>query len=462
MKSYQDLRHQFDLLYIFRRLRNTTANPIKDAQLSKIQQALVDSIGNMNVNALLRTIKEGKVKNEETREILVALTYRTRHYSKIKDRIDSIWAIFQDAKGAHWPSDKPKLTFEDYSILYDLARLYEKLNILNEEGLFKDNETLTNLYKHSKYAYEITQHFEAKHAPSPGTLAFSNVEKEARFRGYAYTFFEELQNFIIGRFGHVSQIVERTTTPDKPVSTKIAHINPAYKQQELSLRCFLYNDMYRIKLEKLIDKKNQGILQGALGDNWLEQVQNHFIEIQRDIHDNSRGKYSRVEVVFNFLRGFSIGAASLFFGHKNWLTRDHSNKDIRDMMLKKGQWMEKDIKPPRMLCSEFLGRTIIATMEELNDRLKQMLEKKGVKDIPDTLIENPISEMENLYLLTPTRLLRALQEKGAVEEVPLSSEITHAIETDPNAPRITTATARTAIGKIKESDPTGPSPKSGK
>jgi hypothetical protein len=453
MKTYQDLRNNFELLYIFRRLKN----PITAGFFSKIQQGLVDSIGNMDVNKRLIEIKETKTKNEETREILVALTYRTRHYSKIKDRIDSIWAIFQEAKDSRWPSDKPKLTFEDYSILYDLARLYEKLKILNEEGLFKDNETLGALYQHSQYAYEMTQYFEAKNAPSPGVLAFHDVEKEATFRGRVRTFFERLQDFITGRFGHASQVAQTTIPTEKPASPSIAHLYPTYKQESVPLRYFLYNDMYCIKLKRLIDKKNQNILQGALGDNWLEQVENLFIEIQRDIHDNSRGKYGRVEVRFDFLRGFAIGMASLFFGHKNWLMRDHSNKDIRDMMLKKGQWIEKDIKPPHMLCSEFLGRTIIATMEELNDRLKKKLEEKGVKNIPAILIENPISEMENLYCLTPTRLLIALQEKGAVEEVPLSPEITHAIEIDPSAAKTTTA----AIGKIKEPEPepTKPLPK---
>lgn len=75
-------------------------------------------------------------------------------------------------------------------------------------------------------------------------------------------------------------------------------------------------------------------------------------------------------------------------------------------------------KSNTMLCSEFVGHTLIANIEELNKRVINKLKTKKI-NLPEgeKLIKSPIPEDQNLEALTPRRLITMLKKDGIIKRV---------------------------------------------
>jgi hypothetical protein len=108
-----------------------------------------------------------------------------------------------------------------------------------------------------------------------------------------------------------------------------------------------------------------------------------------------------------------------------------------------------------ILCSEFIGKTVIAAVQELNDDIVKQLEAKGVTDIPDPVVKSPISEKEQLHLLTPERLLTAMQERGAVVKVATPTALSQFVTKGDNESSLSsTPDAKAQMKQLKENDTT--------
>ncbi|WP_244940855.1 hypothetical protein [Legionella sainthelensi] len=82
----------------------------------------------------------------------------------------------------------------------------------------------------------------------------------------------------------------------------------------------------------------------------------------------------------------------------------------------------------KVLCSEFISKTLIAAIQELNDRVvKELRDIHGVQNVPDRLIKSPISQRDKLELMTPEHLFKTLSERKAIEKVETPSEINELI-----------------------------------
>lgn len=416
------------------KLLNNSDVELEPEQLTAAQNMLAGVIGDMSMNRQLDVLAPMSGADTGIGSVVISgikdISYRTRHLKKIEPEMDKIWENFQAAKEqGKILADNEKITLQQYGMLYDLATLNKTLEGYNKKGLIAGNEKLEKLYVQTQRAAAIISHldntFNQTFTMPTGAVVFDDTNKKSAIYGKTLSFFEKIIAFFVTKFGHASKGIAVESAEGK-IENKVSHINPGYQQDRYNLRSYLYSDVYQIKIENLIEEDTKQLLQQHYGDKWQEHVQQKFGDIERQIHDGNRTAHMHIMAEGGAGRFAQIATAPLQGGHKNFFMKDHSNRDIRDDIFGRGQWeTEGRREQSKVLCSEFVGKTIIASVQELNDVIKSELQEKGVQNIPDPIVKSPISEKEKLHLLTPERLLTAMEERGAVVKVEAPKELSN-------------------------------------
>lgn len=404
---------------------------LNSQQIESIQTMLESMIGDMEINKQLAIIaplsKQDTGIGSVNTSALKDMSYRTRNLAVIDSEMDKIWSNFQEvASGKKVLEENEKITLRQYGMLYDLANLNKSLEKFNNMGLIKGNASLEKLYARTQQASTMVSHmdqsFNQDFKMPVGAVVLDNTQKKSAIYGKELGFFDKIIAFFVTKFGHASKGM--SVEKNGQTQNKISHINPTYQEENVSLRNYLYSDVYKVKIDNLIDNDTKTLLKEKLGDDWLAQVERKYAGIERQIHDGARSLHGHIDADDSKARFSQIATVGLQGGHKNFVMRDHTNSNVRDEVFGRGQWAQEGRRESaKMLCSEFVGKTVIAAVEELNDVLAAELREKGVEEIPEPLIKSPISEREKLHLLTPERLLHAMEERGAVEKVATPSSI---------------------------------------
>ncbi|CDZ76975.1 hypothetical protein BN59_01254 [Legionella massiliensis] len=400
---------------------------------SAVQDMLVSLIGDMDTNKKIITISPysrmdsgiGGMTAAEVKDI----SYRTRNLHKIQPEMDRIWNNFQDAlNGERELATNEKMTLKEFGMLYDLANLNAILEQYNTLGLIEGNDRLEALYQTTQRAATMVRHldntFDQQFRAPVGSVVFDRTKSKSEIYGKELSAFEKGVTKVT-KFGHASRAV--TVENNDQVSNKLSHINPGYKEEKFALRNFLYADVYRIKLENLISEEDQALFKEHLGDDWLQQLEQEFSDIEQEIHNGARDMHEHVTAEGGTGRFASVATNKLHGGYKNFVKKDHKNPEVRDDVMGKGQWDVENRDQSKVLCSEFVGKTLIAAVQELNDRVVKRLRDDGVDNVPDRMISSPISQREKLKLMTPERLLHALEERHVIEKVESPRELSQFI-----------------------------------
>lgn len=429
-------------------------------QVASIQMMLESLIGNMEINKQLGIIaplsKQDTGIGSITTSSLKDLSYRTRNLTTIDPQMDQIWSNFQEVlAGKKILAENEKITLKQYGMLYDLANLNKAFENYDKMGLIKGNVSLEKLYERTQQAATMVGHmdksFNQDFKMPVGAVVLDNTQKKSEIYGKQLGFFEKIIAFFVTKFGHASKGM--SVEKQGKTENRISHINPGYQEENVSLRNYLYSDVYKVKIENLIDDDTKALLKEKLGDNWLEQVERKYADIERQIHDGARSLHGHIDAEGGKARFAQIATVGLQGGHKNFIMKDHSNSSIRDEVLGRGQWAQEGRRESaKMLCSEFVGKTVIAAVEELNDVIGAELREKGVTEIPGPLIKSPISEKEKLHLLTPERLLHAMEERGAVERVATPSSISQLVTKGDGETQAKTVDAKAKMKELKSAE----------
>ncbi|KTD11792.1 hypothetical protein Lgra_1250 [Legionella gratiana] len=290
---------------------------------------LEKSIGNMELNKQL--LELGKLEQQDTgisfnvNRIVRHLTFKSRHWQKLRF------------------SQYEHITLAKRGILFDLASLVSDLAIFERMGLLIDTSSLSQIYMDAKKASE-----------------------------------EGFSKELTASSDMVFEIKAMKGAPMVP------RMN--YRKDEFVLTEFLYSEVYKIKLDKLIeDDETKRYLKKHLGDNWLQQLERKFSAIQREIHDAEL-----------------IGP-------------------IHHVSIQQGSSAEKHFhseekNPATLICSPFVGMCTVKVIKKLNAQITQELKNKGVQEIPPLLLQLPINE--KLKALSPADFLDALDKCNALERLP--------------------------------------------
>lgn len=394
--------------------------PLSDCD---IQGMLEWAIGNDAFNQALATCASDEELNQYinpyTIPMLRALSYKTRFLDKITKEFDQIYENFKAVQEqGKVLRPKEKISLKQYGILYDIARLNSTLNQLHHMGLINGNEALTSLYEKKEKAAEMIKFFddtfENKVTSSAGKIVSHSVGRKARLCDSKRSFMDKLVHFLV-KFKHTAYGIKSDKAHRKNI--QLSHIDPDYRQEQLTFKQALYSEVHELQLENLISDTARETLQAHYGDNWLQIVENKYRTIERRIHDNRMMGYEHIEADVPPLKLFKIFTVWLQGGNRTWFGHHHSNEDVRDKILGQGKWERSaGDEPATLMCSEFVGMTLIASIQMLNDELKQEIDPNGTQALPD-LLKSPLSKREKLHLLTPSRLLVALEKRGVVKKI---------------------------------------------
>ncbi|WP_207385835.1 hypothetical protein [Legionella bozemanae] len=329
--SSEDLDALFLLERIIQTDKQSSGIELTAEEKKQVITFLEKSISNLGLNKQL--LELGKLEQQDTGisfaviNMLRNITFKSRHWHEIRS------------------DDYQKLTLSKLGALSDLAALARDLAVLERSGLIMESSPLAELYS------------DAQKALKEGFSKGVDISSQA--------------------------MVFEIKAKGAPML-----LHPNYqKEDEFVLSEFLYSEEYRIKLDKLIERDElKEFLKKYLGDDWLQQLENKFAIIQREIHD--------AQLIGPIYHGL--------------IHQDTSAQE---------NFRAEDKSPVTLICSPFVGICTMAAIKELNEQLMHELQKKGVEeDIPSPLLQLPVSE--KLKALSPSQFIDALDKRGALERLP--------------------------------------------
>ncbi len=405
---------------------------------------LIDSMGDMKLNKKLRAItKDGNLKDtifeEEQYNILKSATFlmkftfktrRAKNYNKIADKL-----LLNLKKAGYQKQNLPigavlkkypkknKITLKEYGILSDI----DGLSLPIPEKLYKDNIELKKIFGKAKQIKPVLSYmkanFQSKKFTGHGLIAMINDKKRNVVQGKTMSFFDKVRYCVSSKF-HAS-LLYRKTPKGKLTETHLC--DDGFEQNDYDFKTYMYSDLYRIDLTKLIGKKDRPKLIKAYGPNWEKKISEMYLAIQREIHDGAldNEKFNRVVLADVVKRGVN----SIFSSTK---LRKTNFEQIRENMLGNFYNTESgESGEVEMICSEFAARCIIAGLAELDRKLKTDLHDNHKKiDINQNkeLIKMPIGRHEDIQHITPERLINILKRKKCLSKIFISEEISSVIK----------------------------------
>ncbi|NQY43433.1 MAG: hypothetical protein HRT87_08830 [Legionellales bacterium] len=437
-------------LTMIRLLRALDPSIDKDEKLAKsltiqqrkyINQFVENSIGNMKLNKKLRKISnsskwEKKIKKSERYNILNPIenlgkfTFKTRRNTEY----DSVARKFIKN---YFGGKTLKINLQEYALLSDMNKLYNSPPL--PKHIYKDNETLSILFNRAAQAApgikDINSTFH-KHLTNNVMFRLEDDKKSSIIRGVKMDFWQKLERRFFTNRSHAAVVYREKN--NSPFTESHIYYNEV-RENQFNLGTFLYSDMYKLKLDALIDKNNQQKLELFYknltnneqdGIDWQEYIADKYIKIQRRIHDqvgniieydsskesqdnagitrlkSNKDRFRRIDMpgTFSFI---SIGFFSKFRSKKSKKT---DFKKIRDKMLGNFYSSKSNNKGKvSMICSEFVAHSTIAALVELNEQLQ--LETGIDADI----IQMPLSKNEDLQYLNPEQFVKVLQDNNCLE-----------------------------------------------
>ena len=413
-------------------------NVLSDNEKTRIRAFLEDAIGNLELNKKLSELENHDLSDLgigfAVTGFLKNFTYKTRNWFDISTEMPEINRNFDlGIVQGQQLDEEQKITLSQFGALTDLSSSVPILELFESTGLFEDSVSLSALYGDAQDAKKIVKPLEASFAKqfnlSSGAVILEDkaAKMEMANKTMSYTDMVLRTQGSHAAIGYVS----------KTGKSMMAHTSALYRKDEFNLQELLYSDVYQIKLDALIKPEMQEYLQQHLGINWLQELENKFGDIQRELHDATIStpigqRMMRHDAYMGDLYGKwsygVLGASPLAVQHLNLLIRDHTNAQIADMMFAREEFSAQDKSKIRIICSEFVGMCLIASVHELNARVVNELKAKGIGDVPETLIESPVSEYEKLGSLSPARLMTVLDQRGALERIPAPEAVANILK----------------------------------
>ncbi len=438
-------------LTMMRLLRALDPSIDKDESLAKsltlkqreyINQFVENSLGNMKLNKKLRKISNSskwrkKIKKTERYDILKPIgnlekfTFKTRRVKKYNSIARKFIKNYSGGKTL-------KLNLQDYALLSDINKLYNSLPL--PKHIYKDNETLSVLFNRAAQAApgmkKINNTFH-KHLTNDIMFRLEDDKKSSIIKGVKMTFWQKLVRRFVTNRNHAAVVYREK---DNSPFTESHMYYDEVRENQFNLGTFLYSDMYKLKLDALIDEKNQQKLESFYknltnseqdGIDWKEYITDKYIKIQRRIHDqvgniaeydsskesqdntgitrleSNKDRFRRIDMPGTFSFLIYRGLFSKFRSKKSKKT---DFKQIRDRMLGNFYSSKSNNKgTASMICSEFVAHSTIAALVELNEQLQR---ETG---IDEDIIKMPISKNEDLQRLNPEQFVEVLQENNCLE-----------------------------------------------
>lgn len=374
----------------------------------KFNKALIKILDKSSANDdYVSGISKGMVRN------LMTYTYKTRHLDLFTAAFNKLKSNYEKFQRKTKVQEEDKISLSEYSTILDVSKLQPIINLFFQKGFLDGDDDLEKINMQVSESAQIMQEIELEFSKSfsaadkmPGKIVLDNRKKKSSVYGDCLSFFEKIVYIFITKHKHAAKLF---TTKEQ--ASSLSHLNPSALDGQFNMRSYLYADIYKIKIEALIPAEQKIKLQKAFGDKWLAVVNGMYGEIEREIHDNTVGRFSKLSASPESEQNKS-GVVSLVpfgLGHKKFSSNDFN--EIREQIFSQFYSTGQH----NLLCSEFVAHTTIAALSELNRRLDLKLREKDIQP-GGQIIKIPFGKHEDLHRMHPDRLLHVLKKAGCVEK----------------------------------------------
>lgn len=427
-------QHQFNFITLFHKVI-TQGRYSTFVERNELSMMLEQYIGDMVLNKRLDLFKRGSPALAETYKLSIDdikyLGFKARISldvnSELLERCEH--AITQLLDGAP-QGIRVRINLYELGRLFDLAKLKDTMDKYNDLSLIESRPKLRKLYAQVNRAAAIFEAIE-EHAQldayKSGDLCMLCSRKALTLKNNTADTETALTHIFISQYGHAAQIY---TDPDtgKPA---LSHIYGKYQANALNSSDIIISDVFRVDPLKLIGpamEEKLALYFEERGLDYKSEVRSMFEQSIRGLHTNNQERFATIEN--DKSARFHSGLADFYlYGGHTLNERNNLNKIHHDMY--QSERMSK-----KMICSEFVARSLVAALYETNKQLKEVLGEQ------DEIIRS-VFAYEHIRRVHPGRLINILQREGCLEQVPQSNFLMHLIDYD-NLAQETHAVIKTA------------------
>lgn len=157
----------------------------------------------------------------------------------------------------------------------------------------------------------------------------------------------------------------------------ISHIYGEYQTDDLGLYHMAISDMWRLNVRPLISPLMAEELEKSLGSEYADSIQNLYQQVENQVHQNIEKKFKTL--ANDNLRRVTAGLAdfrfiiNLFGGVRGNKILGHEDIYEQDFSAIHKQFLKGGAKNDTQICSEFVSKSTLAALMEVNKRLAKTL-----------------------------------------------------------------------------------------
>lgn len=192
---------------------------------------------------------------------------------------------------------------------------------------------------------------------SPGTIGFTDIHRHAKASGRAEKTLELLISSTTNSpYAHALMIMD---------NREISHIMSEYLREAMNIKKLITNDFFSFNWDKLTTPETQEILKKVYGEEWQKTLENKYEEASIRFHHQDFS-----ELYNEPIRRF----ASVIKLETKWHVNNPST-------------MKFDHR--KLFCSEFVAKSLAATLEMLENEIKADALEKHIDDVPSIIMPFP-------------------------------------------------------------------------
>ncbi|KTD64943.1 hypothetical protein [Legionella shakespearei] len=410
--------HRF--IYLYHKIV-TSKDECSHQERVELSMMIEKNIGNMDLNKRVGLFEKEKHPLIEKYQLTIPdmkyLMFKTKLFKlndALLDKSEKALEVMEKGEALDLES---QLTLFELGRLDDLAKLKPILDNLDSLGLIESSSKLKKLHEQATHAAEIIGKIEEKIADEPmlesGDLVMNHSKKSLALKNKSADREVALTHTFISKYGHAAQVYIDPET-NKPT---FSHIWGEHQTDRVKVVDIAISDTFRVDVTRLISPEMQEKLENhykAKGLDWKEEVRKQFKENAQRLLVESKERFEGVKN--DKAARFQAGWANfgLYGGHHDKDAVDR--REVHDAMYGKGEYQIKD----KMICSEFVAKSVVAAIYETNESLHEQMVKEGVIESSDNIIRIPL-ERERLERVPPQRLIDLLKKEGCLEQVNQSS-----------------------------------------
>ncbi|MDZ5762384.1 hypothetical protein Cyrtocomes_00763 [Candidatus Cyrtobacter comes] len=392
------------------------------------------AIGNQELNTKLIELEKSQSLFEkeiyhDSIKSLKRLSYKSRHFDYITENFEKFSNIYTTLMdGGGYIEYKNRISIDEYGKLLDIIeaeRVLEeikKYTIISSdisEPVYIELKKLTALETICKNANELVNELEKhflkfkKEKLEVGDIIVHDIQNKLTVENREPNKEEKEILAIRERYDH-SAILNK--------EKKLSHILGNYREDEFVSKKIIFSDIFRIDIEKLLNKEILKKAQKTFSDDDLNEKVNQIYKESYDEIDKDSFEYTKNSDTKRKEAGMNSYSLK-----NNRLSKDALNRDsVFHKPSTKIQKKFKDIHkgffgidgelPDQMICSEFTAKIVLSCLIQTNIKLCSEFELKSGKNA----ITIPFTDTKQLDLMMPDQLIDSLKRAGCVERVPNS------------------------------------------